>query len=61
MLANLSHSRPWFNTLIPRSHESRTPVELRHAWLHSGYTTVDAMLEIGTMSATVWFQLCSRQ
>jgi len=23
--------------------------ELQHAWLHSGYTTVDTMLEIGTM------------
>ena len=26
---------------------------LRHAWLHSGYTTIDAMLETGTTSATV--------
>jgi len=59
--------RQWFNTLIPRSHESRmtarpwsfdtdgcTRVDLRHAWLHSGYTTLDSMLEIGTaISATV--------
>jgi len=45
--------RLWFNTLIRRSQESRTPVELRHTWLHSDYTTVDAMLEIGSTSATV--------
>jgi len=30
-----------------------TSVELRHGWLHSDYTTVDVMLEIGTTSATV--------
>jgi len=30
-----------------------TPVELRHAWLHSGYATVDATIEIGITSATV--------
>jgi len=61
VLTNLSHSRPWFNTLSPRSHESRmtahpwiydtdgcTRVDLWHAWLQSGYTTLDSMLEMGT-------------
>jgi len=54
--------RPWFNTLIPRSHcahpwsfdtDGCTRVDLRHAWLDSGYTTLDSMLEIGSTSATV--------
>jgi len=44
--------RPWFNTLIPRSHD-RTSMELRHGWLHSGYTSVDVTIKIGIMSATV--------
>jgi len=53
VLTNLSDD--WqFNTLILQSHEL---VQLRHdGCIHSfttGYTTVDAMLEIGIRSATV--------
>jgi len=48
---------PWFNTLIPQSHASRMGAHewscVGHAWLYSGYTTLDSMLEIGTTSETV--------
>jgi len=46
-LSHASKFRPWL--LVAHG---CTWVELRHAWLHSGYTTVDAMLEIETTSAT---------
>ena len=57
--------RLWFNTLIPQSYESRmtaqcTPVELRYTWLHSGYTTVDVMLEIRTAIITFYDFCCFR-
>ena len=57
---NLSHSRQWFNTLIPTVAGGRS-LPLSFIWsrltapmeLSTRYTTPDTMIQIGGKSATV--------
>jgi len=50
-LGHTSKPRPWLFSLLVT--HGCTPVELRHGWLHSVYTTVDVTIEVGATSATV--------